>query len=71
MTVRLPPGVTLDGDDLLADSEWDNGPDTVNDVLRQLGTDDPAAVRELMNTPQWNDFSPQVRQDVAAWLADH
>lgn len=64
MTVKTPSG------EVLSDSSWDDGPDTVQDLLNQLGTTDPQAVRELMSQPQWNDFSQALRQDVAAWLAD-
>ena len=72
MTYKLPPGETLDGANELSESTWeDEGPDSIHDVLAQLGTGDPAAVRKLMTQPQWNDFSLALRQDVTAWLADH
>jgi hypothetical protein len=62
---------TEDGE-VLSTSTWDEeGPDTIHDVLTQLGTTNPAAVKALMKTPQWNDFSLALRRDVEAWLADH
>jgi hypothetical protein len=56
---------------VLSDSTWDDGPDTADDVLRQLGTDDPGAVKALMDEPQWDDFSPKVQNEILAWLRQH
>jgi hypothetical protein len=61
----------LEDGTLISDSNWDDeGPDTLADVLNQLGTSDPQAVKALTQKPQWGDFSLALRHEVEQWLAD-
>jgi len=55
---------------VLSDSEWTQGPETLQDIFTGLGSSDPVKVRELMKTPQWEDFPLSLRREVEAWLAD-
>jgi hypothetical protein len=75
MTMRLPPGEELYGTNVLAESYWDEGPDTVDDVLAELGPfpgrdEAVAAIRHLMTQAQWSDFSQDLRDSVLAWLGN-
>ena len=73
MTYALPPGEELDGENVLSTSSWDfdDGPDSLDDIFTQLGTRDPNTLAALTKSPQWDDFSQRVRDDVSAWLADN
>lgn len=78
MTVKLPPwmGPLPDGTDTLSVSQWEEGPDTVEDLLGELGpfnsvAEQVNALKDLMRTPQWNDFSRDLRDETRAWVGEH
>jgi hypothetical protein len=63
--------VTEDEDgNVMSDSFFvEHGPDTIQDVIKELG-DDPQALKALTAKPQFQDFSAELRADIHAWLAD-